>query len=303
MHLAILNKSFTSIKILITRKQLPLYKISFMIKGYKYCAFIILLVLTSCSENNNINNQNNMDKIKSINQKVWNQLSQQKIYFGHQSVGYNMVDGMEVVLKENTNIKLNIKKGNNLDLFKNPVFAHDNNGSNGDPKLKIDDFYNTVQKIGSSIDIAGFKLCYVDVEKGTDVNDLFSYYKKRMKEVSLNHPDLTLIYYTVPLKLLQSGPKGFIKKILGKDIGLEDNMARNEFNDLLRKEYQGQVIFDLAEFESTFPNGKRLFSEVDGKKVYTMVPTYTNDGGHLSKSGKKKIGKEYLYFLAELSSK
>jgi hypothetical protein len=272
-----------------------------MVKGYKYYAFIILFVLTSCSENNNINNQDNMDKIKSINQKVWNQLSQQKIYFGHQSVGYNMVDGMEMILKENPNIQLDIRKGKDLNLFKNPVFAHDNNGSNGDPKSKIDDFYNTVKKIGSSIDIAGFKFCYVDVEKGTNVNDLFSYYKKQMKEIALNHPDLTLIHYTVPLKSLQSGPKGLIKKILGKDIGVEDNMVRNEFNDLLRKEYRDQVVFDIAKIESTFTDGKRSFSEVDGKKVYTMVPTYTNDGGHLSQKGKVKIGSEFMLFLAKKS--
>jgi len=274
-----------------------------MIKKYVFYAFIILLVLTSCSKNDNSKFQNNMDKIKNINQNKWDQLSQQKIYFGHQSVGYNMIDGMEMVLKENPNIKLNIKKGKEHDLFKNPVFAHDNNGLNRDPKSKIDTFYNTVEEISSSINIAGFKFCYVDIEKGTDVNDLFSYYKKRMKEITLNHPDLTLIHYTIPLKSLQSGPKAFIKKLLSKDIGIEDNMVRNKFNDLLRKEYQNQNIFDIAKIESTFTDGKRSFMEIEGNKVYTMVPAYTNDGGHLSVTGKKKMGKEYLCFLVELSSK
>ncbi len=244
-----------------------------------------------------------MNKIKIISQKKWDQLGLQKIYFGHQSVGYNMVDGMEVVLKANPNIRLNIKKGKDSDLFKIPVFAHDNNGLNRDPKSKIDDFYNTVQKISSSIDIAGFKFCYVDVERGINVNELFSYYKKQMKEIALSYPDLTLIHYTVPLKSLQSGPKAFIKNLLGKDIGIEDNIIRNEFNTLLRKEYPDPIIFDIAKIESTFANGKRLFSEVNGKKIYTMVPAYTNDGGHLSKVGKKKIGEEYLCFLAEISSK
>ncbi len=245
-----------------------------------------------------------MNKIKNISQKKWDQLSLQKIYFGHQSVGYNMVDGMEVVLKVNPNIRLNIKKGKDSDLFKSPVFTHDNNGSNRDPISKIDNFCKTMENgLGDAIDIAGFKFCYVDVERGVNVNELFSHYKKQMKEIALNYPDLTLIHYTVPLKSLQSGSKAFIKNLLGKDIGIEDNIIRNEFNALLRKEYPDPIIFDIAKIESTFTNGKRLFSEVYGKKIYTMVPAYTNDGGHLSKVGKKKIGEEYLCFLAEISSK
>jgi len=273
-----------------------------MIKKYEFYTFIILLVLTSCSKNDTSNIQNNMNKIININQNKWNQLSQQKIYFGHQSVGYNMVDGMEVVLKENPNIKLSIKKGKDSDLFKDPVFAHDNNGSNRDPKLKIDDFCSTIDRIGKGVDFVGFKFCYVDVEKGTDVHELFSYYKRKIKELSLKHPDLTIIHYTVPLKSLQSGPKAYIKKLLGKDIGIEGNIVRNEFNNLLQKEYQDQIIFDIAEVESTFTDGRRSFSEVNGNKVYTMVPAYTNDGGHLSRKGKKRIGEDYLCFLAKISS-
>ena len=246
-----------------------------------------------------------MDKIKNISQNKWDLLSTQKIYFGHQSVGYNMVDGMEVVLKENPNIKLSIKKGKDSDLFKDPIFAHDNNGSNRDPKLKIDDFCSTIDHIGidKGVDFIGFKFCYVDIEKGTNVHELFSYYKRKIKALSLKYPDLNIIHYTVPLKSLQSGSKAFIKKLLGKDIGIQDNIVRNEFNDLLRKEYQDQIIFDIAEIESTFTDGRRSFSEVNGNKVYTMVPTYTNDGGHLSKKGKKRIGEDYLCFLAEISSK
>jgi len=275
-----------------------------MIKVYVSYVLIIFLILTSCSKNNISTNQNTMDKIKNINQNKWNLFSKKKIYFGHQSVGYNMIDGIEMILIENPNIKLNIKKGKDLNLFNSPVFAHDDNGSNRNPKSKIDDFCVTIENgLGDKVDIAGFKFCYVDVEKGTNVNDLFSYYKKQMNEVALKYPNVIFIHYTVPLKSLQIGPKALIKKILGKDIGVEDNMVRNEFNDLLRKEYRDQGIFDIAKIESTFTDGKRSFSEVNDKKVYTMIPSFTNDGGHLSMSGKKRIGKEYLCFLAEISSK
>lgn len=273
-----------------------------MIKKNIIYTFTFLLFLSACTkEKDNI--QYSMDNIKNVPQAKWDKLASKKIYFGHQSVGYNMVDGMEVVLKENTNIKLNINKGRESNLFRKPAFAHDNNGSNRDPRLKIDDFYTTLNHIGQEVDFAGFKFCYVDVEKGTNINELFSYYTKKMNEVALKYPDLTLIHYTVPLKSLQTGLKAFIKKILGKDIGIDDNSVRNEFNNLLRKEYKNQIIFDLAKFESSYPDGKRSFSEVNGKKIYTMAPIYTSDGGHLSKIGKKKIGEDYLCFLAEISSK
>ena len=257
----------------------------------------------SCEKDNISKTTHKMNKIKEISQNKWDQLVKKRIFFGHQSVGYNMIDGLGMILKDNPNIPLKIKKGKSSDLFKNPVFAHDNNGSNRDPKLKIDEFCSTIDQIGSEVEYAGFKFCYVDLEKGTDVKDLFSYYKRKMKEVAIKYPDLTIIHYTVPLKSLQSGPKAILKKILGKDIGIDDNIVRNEFNDLLRKEYRDHFIFDLAKFESTFPNGERSFSEVNGKKIYTMVPVYTNDGGHLSKTGKKKIGEAYLIFLADTCSK
>lgn len=274
-----------------------------MLNKHVIYSFIFLLILSSCSkEENNVNLQQNMDKIKKVTPKKWNQLSEQRIYFGHQSVGYNMIDGIEMILKENPNIKLNIKKGKEPNLFLSPVFAHDNNGSNRDPKLKIDDFTKTMESgLGDKVDMAGFKFCYVDIEDGSDVKELFNHYKKKMNEISLKYPKVKFIYFTCPIKSLQSGPKVMIKKLLRKDIGIKDNIARNIFNDLLRKEYKDQLIFDIAKLESTYADGKREYTEVNSQKVFTMIPAYTNDGGHLSKKGKVKVGSELLIFLANIS--
>ena len=75
-------------------------------------------------------------------------------------------------------LDLNIVKGNDLDFFKNPVFAHASNGKNGDPKSKIDDLYQDMENgLGKKVDIAGFKFCYVDIKDDTDVNEIFEYYK------------------------------------------------------------------------------------------------------------------------------
>ncbi len=266
--------------------------------------FLLFLIITSCSREDNVKNTTYyMSSLKNIPQQKWDQLAQQKIYFGHQSVGYNMMDGIEMVLKENQNIKLNIKKGKDLNFFKSPVFAHDNNGSNRDPKAKIDDFCDTIDNgLGEKVNLAGFKFCYVDIEDGSNVKEIFDYYKKRMNEISLKYPNIKIIHFTAPIKSLQSGSKGFIKKLLGKDIGIKDNIARQQFNELLVNEYKNQLIFNLAKTESTYPDGKREYSEADGKKIFTMIPAYTNDGGHLSEKGKLIIGGDFLIFLANLSN-
>ncbi len=264
---------------------------------------ILLFVLTSCEKktNNLTKIINIMETIKDVPQKEWDLLANKKIFFGHQSVGYNMIDGIETILKESSNIKLNIKKGKDLNLFISPVFAHNNNGSNRDPKSKIDAFCKAMEEgLGDKVDMAGFKFCYVDFEDGSDALEIFNYYKKKMDEITIKYPKVKIIHFTCPIRSLQKGPKGIIKKLLGKDIGIKDNIARQEFNELLLKEYKGKAVFDLAKAESTYSDGSREYSEVDGKKIFTMIPAYTNDGGHLSKKGKLIIGSDFLFFLANL---
>ena len=79
-------------------------------------------------------------------------------------------------------IKLNIVETIDPSEFNAPIFAHSRVGKNVDPKSKIDAFIGYMtQGIGDRADIAFFKLCYVDIEKGTDVAGLFKYYKEKIK--------------------------------------------------------------------------------------------------------------------------
>ncbi len=275
-----------------------------MFDKYLLYTFISFLVLTSCTkEDNNKNTQQKMNQIKNVPQEKWDQLSKKRIYFGHQSVGYNMVDGIESILKENPKIEVKVIEGDvdKITSSYKSFFLHSTNGKNTDPKSKIDDFCNKLDNgLGDKIDIAGFKFCYIDFNKSTNVKEVFQHYKTRMNKITKNNPDVKFIHYTVPLTSIQSGAKAFIKKILGKEIGIQDNQARQQFNDLLLNEFKDQPIFNLAKFESTYPDGKREYIEVNNKKVFSMIPTYTNDGGHLSEKGKYYIGEQFLFFLTEL---
>jgi hypothetical protein len=46
--------------------------------------------------------------IKNVPESQWEELSKKRIYFGHQSVGVNIVDGIKDVLRENPQIKLRV---------------------------------------------------------------------------------------------------------------------------------------------------------------------------------------------------
>lgn len=271
----------------------------------KFVLYYFFLFLFGCT--NSIEKEKDIVEIMNsqinISDLDWNKLTSKKIYFGHQSVGYNMVDGMEMILKENPNIKLNIKKGNNINLFDKPVFAHDNNGTNRDPKSKIDAFYNLMEQgLGDQVDIAGFKFCYVDFNERPNYLEVFNHYKKRINEISIKYPEVKIIHFTVPIMSLRSGPKALIKNIFRKNPRIRDNNVINEFNELLRKEYKDQLIFDLEYFESTYPDGTREFQESNGKIVYNMIPAYTYDGGHLSNKGKITVSSQFFIFLTQLTN-
>ncbi len=52
--------------------------------------------------------QTHFDSIKDVPDAVWQKLSTKKIYFAHQSVGFNIMEGIQDVMVEHPEIKLNI---------------------------------------------------------------------------------------------------------------------------------------------------------------------------------------------------
>lgn len=242
-------------------------------------------------------------KINEVPSSAWEKLSQKKIYFGHQSVGFNIIDGLKDLMQENPQIKLNIVETSNPADFDVPLFAHARVGKNTDPKSKSDAFADFMQKgIGNKADIVFLKFCYVDVMAGTDVHKVFTEYMNTMSRLKKIYPKTNFIHVTAPLTTRQTGIKARIKKLIGRPVGgYDDNIKRNEFNELLIKEYDGkEPVFDLAKVESTFPDGTQATFSKDGMTYYSMVPDYTYDGGHLNEIGRKKAAEQLLILLANL---
>jgi hypothetical protein len=268
---------------------------------------LIAFAFISCSGGNmDTANKVTFPSIKDVPAETWEKLSQKKIYFGHQSVGNNILDGVRDVMKENPQVKLNIVETNNLADFTTPLFGHSRVGKNEDPKSKCDAFADFMDKgLGNNADIAFFKFCFVDVTSTTDSNELFKTYKATMSGIRTKYPKTIFIHMTTPILIVQTGPKAWIKKIIGRSIdGYEDNIKREQFNALLRKEFSGKEPFiDLALIESILPDGSKATFEKDGKIYPALVTAYTNDGGHLNEVGRKKVAEQLLILLASLANK
>jgi hypothetical protein len=226
-------------------------------------------------------------------------LGNARIFFAHQSVGGNIVDGMKSVQQVVGSTAMNI-----VDLegvpSSAPFFAHARLGENGDPKGKTSAFLTTIESgLGNRLDLALQKYCFADIDATTDVQKLFDNYKASMLRLHAEFPRLTVAHVTAPIVRVQSGPKAFIKLTLGRAPDhYEDNIARERFNDLMRREYQGrEPLFDVAALEAS-----RLDSPPDaiafgGAKVHGLRPEYTDDGAHLNEEAQKRVASAFILFL------
>jgi len=247
--------------------------------------------------------------IKEIPDSAWQKLSEKKIYFGHKSVGQNIVEGVQDVLKQFPQIKMNILESNKPEDFSAPVFAHSEVGSNSDPASKMKAFAGILDRgVGHKADIAFFKFCWIDILPVTNAEKVFADYESFMARQREKYPQTTFIHVTVPLTSNQSGIKAWfkkgkdlIKKLIGR-VNVYDNVKRNEFNEMLRQRYEGEEpIFDLARIEATLPGEGQDAAKPKGKIDDSLLPLYTDDGGHLNGLGRKVVAEKLLVLLAQLA--
>ena len=228
-------------------------------------------------------------------------LQHKRIYFGHQSVGANMIEGMRDLCRADTALRLDIVESSHPDAFAAPVFGHSQIGRNHEPRTKIDAFAGILGAgLGNKVDIAFFKFCYVDVTEGSDIAGLFDYYHSVMTQLGAACPRTRLAHVSVPVTVMP----GLLRRVIG---GLRrrhnrvahDNLARAEYNRLLMQTYAAKApVFDLAGFESTTPSGRTLRHFLHGREFRTLLPAYSSDGRHLSETGQHFVASEFLRFLA-----
>jgi hypothetical protein len=249
--------------------------------------FILSVFLSSCFKEEKIA-ETNSAYMNKLTENDWIKLSKKRIFFGHQSVGYNIIDGITDLKNESNSILVNILETRDVSDFQHPLFAHSGIGKNLDPKSKIDDFVKILHSgLADSVNIASMKLCYVDINSHTDINELFEYYQTAINSLQKVYPHLKIIHCTVPLTIKPKGLKGLAKVILKMD----DNVFRDKYNQLVRNHYDPNVLFDIANIEATFPDGtsNRYLSGIPG-----LISEYSPDGGHLNKHAGMLIANELI---------
>jgi hypothetical protein len=209
-------------------------------------------------------------------------LATRSVYFGHQSVGGNIVSGVQALIAANPGTTVRVVNSSSASALAAGVFAHSSNGANGNPAGKNDAFDATIRGgVGTAVDIAFFKYCYVDLYKGVDAAALFDDYRAHMAALRTAYPRVRFVHVTAPLTTGSAA----------------DNEVRERYNSLMRQAYAGsEPVFDLAGIESTASDGSVVL--VGG--VRALAPAYSSDGGHLNATGQEVVAKALLLYLASL---
>lgn len=238
--------------------------------------------------------------IAEVSGEQWEQLAQQRIFFGHQSVGGNIIEGVHAVLAENQSIPLRVLEVADAAAMTEPGIYHSPVGRNGEPATKLAAFTQIVS-VDSAPNTALLKYCYVDVTAETDPQALFEEYRVGVEALRAADPDLTIVHVTLPLLKDIGTLRYAAATVRGLPTGRDVNLIRHQYNALVRQTYGGkEPIFDLARLESQTADGGVAAVRYKGFTVPVLAPEWTNDGGHLNAAGRQRIAEAFLVTLANL---
>ena len=262
-----------------------------------------IFLLNSCREAGMENLQAGFLRLDEISSDRWDALSQKKVFFGHKSVGVNIIKGLEEVMDRRPGINMSIRETIDPADLSGPVFAHSSIGKNKSPLSKIEAFRKIMESgVGRVADIAFFKFCFVDFDRDTDIESIFKSYVGLVDDLERRFPRMKIITFTVPLMSKPIGIKTRLKKLLGRLPWYEeDNVKRNLYNDMLRARFKSS-LFDLAAIESRIDDAKKASFRDDGKEYELLNTAYTDDGGHLNSTGRQVIAIELLRILSGLEA-
>jgi hypothetical protein len=242
-------------------------------------------------------------RLADVPADAWTRLQGKTIFFGHQSVGYNIVRGLQELEASHKSPHLNVVETKDANKMTGPMLAHAPVGKNRDPESKITEFKALLEGgLREKADIAFFKLCYVDITRDSNPEAILAAYGKAVDALKSRFPRVALVHVTVPLCAPEKGEKEGIKRLLGLSPVLDDNLVRARYNSLLRERYSGkEPLFDLALYETLGPDGLRRYSLRNGQEVPVLVPSYTDDGGHLNPMGQRHVAEQLLLELLDLA--
>jgi hypothetical protein len=222
----------------------------------------------------------------------------QRIFFGHQSVGDNLLDGVRALTAGHPDALPISELGAPLPAGGGIIHAHI--GANHDPLSKCTHMEALIDgPLAGAVDLALFKLCYVDIDERTDTAALARAYLGTLDGLAARHPGLTLVAVTAPLRRVERGWGIWLRERLGRvNRAKTANLARARFNHAVRAACADRPLFDLAAAESTAPDGRRAMFRMDGQSVESLHGAFTTDGGHLTPEAARHLAGGFLAALA-----
>jgi len=239
-------------------------------------------------------------RFSDVTPAQWIALGGKRLYFGHQSVGGNIIDGVKTILAEHPDIPLRVFQATAVDSSSPAGLYEARIGTNGDPGSKTAAFERILGHGGAAVGI--LKFCFVDVEGARNPDSLFAAYRREMAALQAREPGLVIVHVTMPLTTTGEGRRDLLKaRLLGRPTSYDLNLIRNRYNALLREAYVGkEPVFDLARLESTRADGSRTYFVRGADTVYTLAPDWTDDGGHLNAVARRAVAESFLAVLASL---
>lgn len=231
----------------------------------------------------------------SVTADVWSRVAGERVFFGHQSVGNNIIQGIRDMPPPAGAPPVQIVDLGSGQPPAGPVLLHRAIGTNGDPFSKIKSFQESVDSgVGSGVDVAAMKFCFWDIRAETDVKKVFAEYERTLTALEARHPSTRFVHVTVPLFAPDVDWRSNLRRLIGRPVPrTQDNARRQELSELIRARYAGrEPVFDLARYEAA--------SETEGGVPY-MAAELTTDGGHLNPEGRRRLATAFLQTLAGLA--
>ncbi|MCG7909123.1 MAG: hypothetical protein JAY82_05035 [Candidatus Thiodiazotropha taylori] len=229
-----------------------------------------------------------------------------RVFFGHQSVGNNIISGLQQ-LAEKSGFGLNIVDLASIQAESQPSgLLHGPIGENRKPVSKCRDFERIIdQQLSDKVDFALFKFCYIDVNRNTDIENLFRVYRFTLDRLMENHPQIRFIHSTIPVRCSPSTLDVRLKELVGKLLGKKnnsklDNFQRNQYNRLLIETYGQDQVIDIAGAQATGRNGHRESFKMQGVVNHALLEEYSSDGGHLNELGQRQVARSFAHQLADI---
>jgi hypothetical protein len=243
-----------------------------------------------------------LPSLRDVSDAQWASLAKRQIFFGHQSVGGNIMAGVADLMAEHPQIKLNVVESRDLRGATTPGFRHALVGRNHFPLEKFDDFLNIASNgFSPAGGVAMVKLCFTDVDGNTDARGLFAEYQRRIADLRTRNPAVTVVHFTMPLTGIENWKGRVMGTLRGRATQRELNVIRQRYNDLVRQTYGGkEPLVDVARLESRLPDGRRQLFRSGDESVEMLVPQYTDDGSHLNAAARRIVAEQFLITLARL---